>query len=426
MVREQLQRVMRTPEVLFIGVNGVVGGGIFLLPGQVAQSAGAAAVWAYLAAGALFILIGLSYAEISTMYDRTGGPLVYVQEAMGKTAGFSVGWMVWVTYLVGWAVLSNGLIGYLGSLWEPAETYKTPIIIGLIGLLCLLNTLGVRLGSGLIQFFTVAKLIPLALLVIAGLTFAGAPGNEFLGQVPGGGDFFAAVLIVIVAYGGFEGATIPAGEMRDPRRTIFVAVLGTLVGVTAFYMLIQYAALRIEPNLANSETPLAAAGGAMFAGGLVLMTVGAIVSIFGTKSGVALTAPRNLYALSREGMLPEFLGRVSRRYSTPVVSIWITGTLVVVLAATGTFTQLLLLNVAARLFQYLMVCVSVVILRRRDPLAERPFRLPLGVTIPVVAAVLCAALFTQQPLVNVLVAVGALAVGLVLYALARDRTARTP
>lgn len=164
----------------------------------------------------------------------------------------------------------------------------------------------------------------------------------------------------------------------------------------------------------------------MFAGGLVLMTIGAMISIFGTKSGVALTSPRNLYALSNEGRLPAFLSRVSPRFRTPTVAIWTTGALVVILAVTGTFTQLLLLNVAARLYQYLMVCVSVVIQRRRDPLAERPFRLPLGVTIPSVAAILCAALFTQQPIVNILVAIGALAVGLVLYALGRDRTARTP
>jgi amino acid transporter len=95
-MREQLQRVLRTPEVLLIGINGVVGGGIFLLPGQVAQSAGAAAVWAYLAGGVVIGLIGLSFAEVSTMYDRTGGPLVYAREAMGETAGFTVGWMTWV------------------------------------------------------------------------------------------------------------------------------------------------------------------------------------------------------------------------------------------------------------------------------------------------------------------------------------------
>src|SRR5215213_5017070 len=401
-MREQLQRVLRTPEVLFIGINGVVGGGIFLLPGQVAQSAGAVAVWAYLAAGFVVVLIGLSFAEVSTMYDRTGGPLVYADEAMGKTAGFTVGWMVWVTYLIGWSVLSDGFVSYLGSLWTPARTYEAPIIIALVAALCLINTIGVRLGSGVIGFFTVAKLIPLALLIVAGLTFAGASGNAALELVPSGsGDFFGAVLLIIFAYGGFEGATIPAGEMRNPRRTISIAVLGTLAGVTLFYMLIQYAALRIEPGLAGTETPLASAGEAMFAGGL------------------ALISPRNLYGLSREGMLPGVLGRVHPRFRTPVVSIWLTGALVVILGVTGTFAQLVLLNVAARLYQYLMVCLSVVVLRLRDPEAERPFRLPLGFTIPAAATILCVLLLTQQPLVNLLAALGALAVGLVLYAISR-------
>jgi amino acid transporter len=324
-----------------------------------------------------------------------------------------------MTYLIGWAILSDGFVSYLGSLWPPAEDYEDPIVIGLVVLLCLLNTLGVRLGSGVIGFFTVAKLVPLTLLVVAGLTFAGVPGNAALELVPSGsGEFLGAALLIVFAYGGFEGVTVPAGEMVNPRRTISVAVLGTLAGVTLFYMLIQYSALRMEPGLAGSETPLAFAGEAMFAGGLALMTVGALLSTFGTQSGLALISPRNLYALSREGMLPGVLGRVGR-FETPVVSIWLTGALVVVLAVTGTFTQLILLNVAARLYQYLMVCLSVVILRFRDPDAERPFRLPLGVAIPAIAAVLCVLLFTQQPLVNLLAALGALAVGLVLYAVSR-------
>jgi len=119
-MREHLQRVLRTPEVLFIGINGVVGGRIFLLPGQVAQSAGAAAVWAYLAASFVVVLIGLSFAEVSTMYDRTGGPLVYAEEAMGKTAGFTVGWMVWLlsqtnTGTVSSAGLQEAQIPFLGN-----------------------------------------------------------------------------------------------------------------------------------------------------------------------------------------------------------------------------------------------------------------------------------------------------------------------
>lgn len=116
----------------------------------------------------------------------------------------------------------------------------------------------------------------------------------------------------------------------------------------------------------------------MFAGGLAFMTAGALTSIFGTRSGVALTSPHSLCALSSEEV-------VHLRFRTPVVSIWLTGALVVVLAVTGTFVQLILLNVAARLYQYLMVCASVAVLRYRNPDAECPFRLPLGPVLPVLA-----------------------------------------
>ncbi|MGI8540721.1 MAG: APC family permease [Rubrobacteraceae bacterium] len=419
-MREQLQRVLRTPEMLFIGVNGVVGGGIFLLPGQVAGIAGPAAVWAYLAAGMVVILIGLAYVELSARFDRTGGPVVYAEEAMGRTAGFTVGWSVWLTYLVGWAVLSDGFVSYLSSLWTPAETFAPLIIILLVVSFCLLNTFGVRLGSRVINVFTAAKLVPLTVLIIAGLTFAGAPENFTLDLVPPGSEgFLMAVLVIIFAYGGFEAVSIPAGEMVSPRRTVAIAVIGTLSVVTVFYMLIQYSALRIEPNLAEADSPLAAVGGLMFAGGLVFMTIGALVSIGGTQSGVALIAPRSLYALSREGMIPAFLGKVHPRFSTPAASIWLTGALVIVLAVTGTFAQLILLNVAARLYQYLMVCVSAAILRVRGDDSETSFRLPLGPAIPVVAATLCVVLLTQQSLFEILALLTALAVGLVLYFLSR-------
>lgn len=420
-MRERLDRVLRTPEILFLGINGVVGGGIFLLPGQVAGLAGPSAVWAYLAAGVVVVLIGLSFAELGSRYDRTGGPSVYAEEAMGKTVGFTVGWSVWLTYVIGWGVLSDGFVSYLGSLWSPADEYRNFIVVGLTVAFCLLNTFGVRFGSRAIQLFTVAKLVPLAVLVVAGLTFAGAPGNATLGLVPeGSGGFFAAVLVIIFAYGGFEATAIPAGEMVSPRRTIAIATLGTLTAVTVFYMLIQYAAMRIEPRIASAESPLASVGGEMFAGGLVLMTVGALVSISGTQSGISLVAPRSLYSLSREGMLPAFLGSVHPRFSTPVAAIWLTGAVVIVLAVTGTFAQLILLNVAARLYQYLMVCASAAVLRVREPEAGIPFRLPLGPTVPVIAALLCAyLLFFEQPYVNLLATAGALVVGLLLYLVGR-------
>ncbi|WP_047866217.1 APC family permease [Rubrobacter aplysinae] len=426
-MQESLQRVLGTPAVLLIGINAVVGGGVFLLPGQLAAEAGALSVFAYLAAGLLVMLMGLSYSEVGTMFSRTGGPVVYAQEAMGRTVGFSVGWMTWMTYLAGWSVLANGFVDYLSDLVPGiGGVARVLIIAGIIVILCLLNTLGVRLGSGVIQVFSVAKLVPLLVLVVAGLTFAGQTGNAGLGAVPvGAGGFLAAVSLTIFAFGGFEGTTVPSGEMRNPGRAISVAVLGTLGGVTVFYMLIQYASLRIQPGLAETGSPLTSVGAAMFTGGLALVTIGALISIFGTQSGVALTAPRNLYALSREGMLPDVLSRVHPRLATPVVATWVTGGLVLVLATTGTFEQLLLLNVAARLYQYLMVCLSAAILRLRRPEAERPFRLPLGPAIPAVAAVLSLALLvTGQDAVNLLAAAVALGIGLLLYIATRLAAAR--
>ena len=116
-MEENLKKVLRTPEVLLIGVNGVVGGGIFLLPGTVAKLAGNYAIWAYLIAGIIAILIGLSFAEASSMYTKTGGAMVYTEAAMGKTVSFTVGWMSWLTYVAGWAALSNGFVSYLSSLF---------------------------------------------------------------------------------------------------------------------------------------------------------------------------------------------------------------------------------------------------------------------------------------------------------------------
>ncbi len=423
-MEENLKKVLRTPEVLLIGVNGVVGGGIFLLPGTVAKLAGNYAIWAYLIAGIIAILIGLSFAEASSMYTKTGGAMVYTEAAMGKTVSFTVGWMSWLTYVAGWAALSNGFVSYLSSLFPSIAPLRTVIIIVVIGLLCILNTFGVKKGSGTIVFFSIAKLIPLLLLIIIGLMHVTGSSTTGVGAI--GGHFGQAVLVLIFAYGGFEMAAIPTGEMVNPRKTVSVAVIGTLIGVTLFYMFIQVAASHLDPAIAVAKAPLAAAGKAMFVGGLTVMTIGAVLSIFGTKSGVALAAPRQLYALGRDGGLPRVISAIYPSQQTPVVAIWVTGILVMIAATTGTFNSLVLLNVAARVYEYLAVCVSVVVLRFTARDAERPFRLPFGIVLPVVAAVLCVWLLAQEGGKQLLAALLALVIGLILYTLTRLFQTREP
>lgn len=228
-----------------------------------------------------------------------------------------------------------------------------------------------------------------------------------------------AVLVLIYAYGGFEMATVQQGEMIHPRRSAAVGVIGTLVGATLFYLLIQAAAQRLDPALATSTAPLADAGRAMFVGGATVMTIGAILSILGTKSGVALTAPRILYALALRRGLPGMIARISPRFQTPIVSIWTTGIVVILLSVTGTFEHLLMLNVAARLYEYLAVCIAVIVLRFRAKSEKRTFRLPFGVAIPALASALCIWLLCQETASQLLVALGALLFGLVLHWISR-------
>lgn len=413
-MEENLKRVLRTPEVMFIGINGVIGGGIFLLPGQIAGLAGNESMFAYLLAGIIAILIGFAFSEASSMFTKTGGSFIYTERAMGKTVAFTVGWMSWLTFVIGWASLSNGLVSYLSTLAPGIAPYKDLIIVVLVGLLCLLNTFGVRRGSMTVLFFSIVKLIPLVLLILMGLFFVTQTPSHSSSLGPPK-NFGQAVLVLIFAYGGFEMATIPQGEMVNPRKSVAIGVIGTLVGVTLFYMLIQAAAQRLDPTLATSTAPLANAGRAMFAGGATVMTAGAVLSIFGTKSGIALSSPRIVYALSFNRSLPGVFSKIWPRFQTPVVAIWTTGILVMALACTGTFQHLVLLNVAARLYEYLLVCLAVILLRFRAKEANRPFKLPFGITIPSIAAILCVWLLCQEAHKQLLAALMALVVGLILY-----------
>ena len=408
-----LQRALRTPEVLFIGLNCVVGGGIFLLPGSVAASAGPLAVWAILLAGLVITLVALAFAEAGSMFGRTGGPLVYAQEGLGRAAGFSVGWIVWWSYVVGWAALSNAFMAYLTRLVPGAGPYHALGVIVMVALLCAANSYGVRQGATLITVLTVAKLAPLLTLII--VAFTRAPGVATApAAAPAGGGLWTAVLVLVFAYAGFETAAIPGGEMKNPRRSVVIAIVGTLVSVTLLYTLIQVAALRLDPDIARSTSALADAGARMFNGGDKFMTVGALLSIAGTLAGLALATPRALYALTTEKYLNNSFAALNRR-GAPANAIWFTGVIAAVLAVTGSVSQLVLLMVAGILYQYFLVCASVINMRLRRPKLERPFKLPFGVAIPGVAALACAFLLTQQGQDTLVLTAAAILIGFIVY-----------
>jgi amino acid transporter len=423
-------RAVSRLEVLALSVNSVVGSGVYLvLPVAAAQLLGAASVWAILAGGFAVLLIVLCFAEASSLFDRPGGAYLYAREAFGEFAGFEVGWMTWVARVAAVASLSVFFSRVLGYVWEGANhgAGQAATIVVTLSLLTWLNVMGVKTGARTTLYLTAAKILPLALLVAAGI-FTVDWSRIFPVPSPDPVKLPQAALLVLFAYSGFEGTPGPAGEFRNPKRDLPFALVTQLVIVTVLYTLVQLVAIGTLPDLGVSKTPLADAGAKLLGpvGGL-LLTLGAAVSVLGTNNGSILIGPRYLYVLAESGRLPRFLTKIHPRYRTPYVAILTQSGLAFALIATdsvlhrvepgalGVAEELALISVIARLATYIGTCLSVPILRRKLAATDRAVRLPGGVAIPAAALVLCALLLSAvEKKVFVAGAIG-LAAGALVY-----------
>ncbi len=416
--RPTLVRALTTWDVIALGVNGVIGGGIFLAPSTVARLAGSWSIFVYLFSGMLVCLIALCFAEVGGRFGRAGGPFLYAQSAFGSFTGFQIGWFTWIARITSLASLANALVTYAAYL-TPAAGAGAPrlsILALLLGGLAVINVLGVGLGAWTIDLLTVVKLAPLALFVAAGAAHVD-PSLMRPGDPPTAAAFGEAALFMIYVFGGFEVLTLPAEEMVDPRRAVPRALFTTMAIVAVVYASVHLVAMGTLADLAGSSTPVASAARAFLgpAGGVVI-TLGALLSICGTEGGLMLTSPRLLYAMADHGHLPASLTRVHPRFRTPHIAILAQGALALALAAAGTFEGLAKLSAMARIVSYASTCLSVPVFRKRAP-AEAGFKVPGGLAVPVAATALCAWLVAGSGALHLALAAGALAVGLLLYAL---------
>jgi basic amino acid/polyamine antiporter, APA family len=386
-----LARVVSRWEVVALALNGVVGSGVYLLPAAAAAHLGSASVWAVPLAGLTVLLVQLCFVEAGSRFDEPGGAYVYTRVAFGETAGFAVGWMSFIGRVTAVAGLSAGFAQALGYLVPGArEGLGRALCVGapLLALLAI-NVKGVKLGAGTVVVLLFAKLVPLAVLLAAGLVALEPERFAGVFAFPAGG-LAKAGLLLLFAYGGFENTAAAAGEYRNPRRDVPFALLFQIAAVTALYAAVQIVAVGTVPDLAASKTPLAdAAGRLMGSPGGVLLTAGAAVSIVGTCASSILAGPRYLYAVSASGALPPALARLHPRWRTPWVGIGLLGALALPLALTGTFVQLAALSAGTRLITYLGTAAAVPVLRRRCPPSEGTVLLPGGVAIPIAAVAVC-------------------------------------
>ncbi|WP_202842754.1 APC family permease [Luteimonas saliphila] len=375
-------------------INSVIGAGIFGLPSRVHELLGPYALLAYVACALLVLLVVLCFAEVGSRFDDTGGPYLYARTAFGPFVGFQVGWLVWLTRVTAFAALCNLLIDYLAHPWPVLGSGGGRVAVATLAtvVIAAVNIRGVRTAAIVANVFTVGKLVPLVLFVAVGLFFV-EPARYVPASTPAPMEFTAAILLLVFAFTGFETATVPAGEVREPRRTLPFAILVSMAVIVPLYLLIQAVAIGTLPGLADSATPLADAAGS-FAGslGAGVIVLGAVVSISGTLNGLVLAAPRILYAMAERGQLPAAFARTHARYHTPYLAIGLTAACMLVLTLSGSFLTAVALSTITRLLAYGATCLAMPVLRWREGVGVAPaaFTVPAGTWVAGVALLVIA------------------------------------
>lgn len=395
-------------------INAVVGSGVFLLPRETFELLGPFSLWApVLFAVPVFVLV-LCVAAAASHFQEPGGAFLYARTAFGDFVGFETGWMNWLARLTSLAALANGFVVSLARLWPAAAEsgMRAALLVVTIGGLGIVHALGVRYGAGTIYAFTAGKLLPLVIFIVAALALM--PSNPIPPSftLPGPGTRWNdAALFMLFAYAGFENMGVPAGEYKDPRRDLPLALLVGTLCIALLYALTQLAAMAVLPDLGASQTPIADAAGVLLGPwGAVLVTVGALLSMMGTNSGTVLEGSRMLYALSIGRPAYGWLSRVHERFRTPLFAIAVHVAIAIPMAVAGSFAKLALLSTIARMTTYLVTCAAVPRLSKRG---DGTFRIPLAVAI---LGILISVFFVATlHWVNLVAALVSIAVGALLY-----------
>jgi APA family basic amino acid/polyamine antiporter len=380
--KPDLVRAIGRWSLVALMVNLVIGGGIFGLPSTVAGILSGQSPIAYLIAAAGIGVIAACVAEVASRFQQAGGPYLYAKAAFGRFLGLQTGWLLWLTRVSAAAAVANVFLDYLSGFWPQAKGSATRLatLTILIGGLAAANIRGVKMGTRISDFLTIAKLLPLVIFVVGGLLFIyghGSPVPTVVESHPVGA-WMNAVLLVMFAYGGFEAALIPAAETKNPARDAPVALIAALVIVTALYFLVQVVVVHMLANSAQTGRPLSAAayvfGGSSMA---TIISVGALLSTSGYFAANMIATPRITFAFAEQGDFPRWFGAIHPRFQTPYLSIAAYAVLLWALALLGTFRWNAALSSSSRLFIYGTTCAALPMLRKKFP-GKEGFHLPGG------------------------------------------------
>lgn len=382
-------------------VNSIIGGGIFGLPSILDAKLGGLSPIAYLIAGAGILIIACCIAEVSSRYDETGGLYLYARDSLGRFAGLLVAWLTWLTRISAPAAVADLFCTYLTQFFPWVGTRKGEWIVLalLLGHLAVLNYVGVKAGKNVSNLFTAVKVGFLLFFIFAGLIIIFLRPEirvPLSVTMPTARNWFEAILLLVYAYGGFEGALVVGGESTNPKRDTPIALLLALVVVGVLYTLVQFVTVRTLPGAAVSVRPLAdAAGHFLGPAGSTAMALAFILSAYGYLSANLLHSSRITFAMAERGDFPRLLAAVHPRFRTPYVSIFLYALAVFVLAVLGDFRWNATLSAVSRLVIYGAMALALPTLRKRQD-GKAQFVLPAPYLFSGLALLFSLVLLTQM------------------------------
>lgn len=406
-----------------IALNGIIGSGIFALPAVAMQQAGYFSPWVFLIAALLITTIALSFARAASFFRETGGPIVYTTHSFGRFVGFQTGWLLYISRVAGLAASTNLLVSYAS--WF-APVLDTPLIrpatvAALISMYTWVNYIGVKNSMAVLYVLTVLKLAPLLLLVIVGLPTtevdsilrADVPGAKMLGE---------SILIVMYAFIGFEVAVINAGESKNPKVDIPIALMTTVALVSAFYIIIQIVSISADPAIAQTDKPLAEVAERLLGPiGASVLAFGAVFSIAGSSATSMLVGPRLTFALGAQHTIPIWFSAVHPKFGTPGNSILFCGALGILLGVSGGFVWLATISTLVRFITYTLTIASLPRIERTMEKDPGQFAIPGGIIVPTFAFFLSIWLVGHAPIKAWAAAAALSLIGSVFYLVMRQR-----
>lgn len=470
-----LKRVLNPGNLITLGIGAIIGAGIFVLTGQAAaQYAGPAIVISFVISGLACLFAGLCYAEFASMIPVAGSAYTYAYATLGEFVAWIIGWDLILEYLFAASTVSVGWSGYVVSFlkdfgiiipaqftsalgtvlvnipdmgWKPLtnELIKNVAATGInvdslphltailnlpamfiVALITTLLVIGIKESANFNNIMVIIKVFVIILFIGIGFSFINkANWHPFIPKNTGVWGHFgwSGVLrgsaVIFFAYIGFDAVSTTAQEAKNPQRDMPIGILGSLSISTILYILVAAVLTGVVSySLLNVPDPIAVGVNAMGSSLFWLRPIIKIAAIAGLTSVILvmmLGQPRIFYSMSEDGLLPPRFSKVHPKFKTPYVSQIITGIVALILAGILPINILGELVSIGTLLAFAIVCIGVMVLRRKKPEIERPFKAPLVPVVPILGAGICALQMYSLPLDTWLRLIIWMAIGFLIY-----------